>query len=128
MASHTGFPSLQSTWLFTASPITFLFYLVSTESWLKLVYLRYVGHVGRIGVCRLNVRRMDCKDGLLCCWETILWRLRIGGRGHGRWGWCEPRVVNGGLLLWTGQMERLGGLVLMVLQGDKKELRKPFLQ
>lgn len=77
--------------------------------------LRYVGHVGWIGICRLNMRRMNCKDGLLCCWETILWRLRIGGRCHGRGRWCKPRVVNGWLLLWTGQMESLGGLVLMVL-------------
>lgn len=77
--------------------------------------LRYMGHVGWIGVSRLNMRRMNGKDGLLCCWETILWRLCIGGRCHGRWGWRKPRMVNGRLLLWTGQMESLSGLVLMVL-------------
>lgn len=93
--SHTGFPSLESIWLFVAYLRAFVFYLVFTESWLKLIYLRYVGHVGWIGVRRLNMRRVNRKDGLLCCWETILWRLRIGGRCHGRWGWRKPRVVNG---------------------------------
>lgn len=113
--SHTGFPSLASIRLFAAYLIIFIFYLLFTESWLKLIYLRYVGHVGWVGICRLNMRRMNCKNGLLCCWETILWRLRIRGRCHGWWGWREPRMVNGWLLLWTGQMESLGGLVLMVL-------------
>lgn len=79
--------------------------------------------MGWIGVSRLNMRRMNGKDGLLCCWETILWRLCIGGRCHGRWGWRKPRMVNGRLLLWTGQMESLSGLVLMVLQSDSKEYR-----
>ena len=120
MVSHTRFPSLKSIWLFAVYLITFIFYLVFTESWLKQVYLRYMGHVGWIGVCRLNMRRMDREDSLLCCWEAILWRLRIGGRCHGRWGWSEPCMVNGWLLLWTGQMESLGSLVLMVLQNDKR--------
>lgn len=111
---------MESIWLLVAYLITFLFYLVFTESWLKLIYLRYVGHVGRVGVRRLDVRRVDCEDCLLCCRETVLWRLRVGSRCHGRRGWCEPRVVNGRLLLWTRQVESLGGLVLMVLQSDRK--------
>lgn len=123
MASHTGVPSLKNIWLFAAYLKTFISYLVFTKSWLKQVYLRYMGHVGWIGVSRLNMRRMNGKDGLLCCWETILWRLCIGGRCHGRWGWRKPRMVNGRLLLWTGQMESLSGLVLMVLQSDSKEYR-----
>lgn len=124
MASHTGVPGSKSSWLFAAYLTTFVSYLVFTESWLKRVYLRYMGHVGWIGISRLNMRRMNRKDGLLCCWKTILWRLCVGGRCHGRWGWCEPRVVNGWLLLWTGQVESLGGLMLMVLQSNRKELRK----
>lgn len=86
-----------------------------------------MGHVGWIGVSRLNMRRMNGKDGLLCCWETILWRLCIGGRCHGRWGWRKPRMVNGRLLLWTGQMESLSGLVLMVLNRTGRRMAPTML-
>lgn len=95
------------------------FRLMYSQEWFLLIQLpmslRYVGHVGWGGVCRLNMRRMDGEDCLWCCWETALWRLCIRGRCHGRWCWCQPRVINGRLLLWTGQVKSLGGLVLMVL-------------
>lgn len=93
--SHTGLPSLESIRLFAAYLVTFLCYLVVTERRLKLIYLRYVGHVGWVGVGRLNMRRVNREDGLLCCWETILWRLRVGGRCHGWGGGRKPRVVDG---------------------------------
>lgn len=115
MAPHTGFPGLGSNWLLAAYLTTTTPYVAFTTTWLVLVYLRYVGHVGWGGVCRLNMRRMDGEDCLWCCWETALWRLCIRGRCHGRWCWCQPRVINGRLLLWTGQVKSLGGLVLMVL-------------
>lgn len=35
MESHTGFPSLDSTWLFAAYLIIFIFYLIITEKWAK---------------------------------------------------------------------------------------------
>lgn len=114
MAPHTGFPGLGSNWLLAAY-LTTTPYVAFTKTWLVLVYLRYVGHVGWGGVCRLNMRRVDGEDCLLCCWETALWRLCIRGRCHGRWCWCQPRMINGRLLLWTGQMKSLGSLVLMVL-------------
>lgn len=95
MAPHTGFPGLGSIWLLAAYLATTIPYVAFTKTWLVLVYLRYVGHVGRGGICRLNMRRMDSEDCLLCCWETALWRLCIRGRCHGRWGWCQPSVVNG---------------------------------
>lgn len=89
-ASHIGFPSWESEGLFAACLTTCTVYLL-----LRLAYLRYVRHVGWVGICRLDVRRVDREDGLLCCWETALWRLRVGGRCHGRGGRSEPRVVNG---------------------------------
>lgn len=94
--------------------------MVFTESWLQLIYLRYVGHVGRVGERRLDVRGVDCEDRLLCCREAVLWRLRVGSRRHGRRGGREARMVDGRLLLGTRQVESLGGLVLMVLQSDRK--------
>ena len=54
---------------------------------------------------------------------TSLPLARHGVSRDGRWGWRKPRMVNGRLLLWTGQMESLSGLVLMVLQSDSKEYR-----
>ena len=80
MAPHTGFPGSGSIWLLAAYLTTTIPYVAFTETWLVLVYLRYVGHVRRGGICRLNMRRMDGEDCLLCCWETALWRLCIRGR------------------------------------------------
>lgn len=61
------------------------------------------------------MRRVDREDSLLSCREAALGRLCAGGRRHGRGRGRESRVVNGWLLLRTGQMDRLGRLVLMVL-------------
>lgn len=73
--------------------------------------------MGRVGEGRLDVRGVDCEDRLLRGREAVLWRLRVGGGRHGRRGRREARVVDGGLLLGARQVERRGGLVLMVLDG-----------
>lgn len=67
------------------------------------------------------VKTVCCAAGKLFCGDCVLEAgVMEGGVG-------ASRMVNGRLLLWTGQMESLSGLVLMVLNRTGRRMAPTML-